>query len=87
MDNHRCNANTQEGGNYGYAADHGGENMSGFLADDLDIQFECDSTVLVSEVDSSSLEKLYEEYQQILNHNDDDEMQLDYFAQSFLIWF
>ncbi|KAK5810761.1 myb-related protein 308-like [Gossypium arboreum] len=89
LDNHQCNANTQAGGNpssdYAYAADHGGENMRGFLADDLDIQFECESTVLVSEDDSSSLEKLYEEYLQILNQNEDDEMQLDSFAQSLLI--
>ncbi|MBA0795432.1 hypothetical protein Gohar_006296 [Gossypium harknessii] len=89
LDNHQCNASTQAGGNpwsdYAYAADHGGENMRGFLADDLDIQFECESTVLVSEDDSSSLEKLYEEYLQILNQNDDDEMKLDTFAQSLLI--
>ncbi|XVE73679.1 hypothetical protein DITRI_Ditri11bG0138200 [Diplodiscus trichospermus] len=66
------------------------ENGTGFLAayDDHDLvincsDFECHSHVPASE-DDNSLEKLYEEYLQLLKTNED-QVQLDSFAESLLI--
>ncbi|XP_021280377.1 myb-related protein 308-like [Herrania umbratica] len=65
------------------------ENGTGFLAayDDHGFvngsDFECQSHVLASD-DDNSLEKLYEEYLQLLKTNDD-QVQLDSFAESLLI--
>ncbi|KAG8486249.1 hypothetical protein CXB51_019553 [Gossypium anomalum] len=55
-----------------------GENGSGLLSD-----LECHSGLPASE-DENSLEKLYEEYLQLLR-TDEDQLQLDDFAESFLI--
>ncbi|XP_022769742.1 myb-related protein 308-like [Durio zibethinus] len=65
------------------------ENGTGFLSayDDHDLvngsDFECHSHVAANE-DDTSLEKLYEEYLQLLKTNEDP-AQLDSFAESFLI--
>ncbi|XVF33136.1 hypothetical protein REPUB_Repub17cG0142200 [Reevesia pubescens] len=65
------------------------ENGTGFLAADHDLvngsDFECHSHVPANHGDhDNSLEKLYEEYLQLLKTNED-EMQLDSFAESLLI--
>ncbi|KAH7578072.1 hypothetical protein JRO89_XS01G0337400 [Xanthoceras sorbifolium] len=74
---------------YGFI-DDGDQNGTGFLGgvhDDHDdlanvgSDFECQSQVFTGE---NSLEKLYEEYLQILK-NEDDQVQLDSFAESLLI--
>lgn len=65
------------------------ENETGFLSvyDDRDLangsDFECHSRAAVSD-DDNSLEKLYEEYLQLLKTNED-QVQLDSFAESLLI--
>ncbi|XVF80258.1 hypothetical protein PTKIN_Ptkin15bG0056600 [Pterospermum kingtungense] len=71
------------------------ENGSGFLAaynnnnDDCDFvngsDFECQSHAPATEGHDSSLEKLYEEYLQLLKTNDDQQQYLDSFAESLLI--
>ncbi|XP_022757570.1 myb-related protein 308-like [Durio zibethinus] len=67
------------------------ENGTGFLAaynDDHDFvnrsDFDCQSHVPATEDDDNSLEKLYEEYLQLLKTNED-QVQLDSFAESLLI--
>lgn len=71
-----------------YGFNDGDQNGTGFLVgvnDDHDLvngsDFECQSQVFTGE---NSLEKLYEEYLQILK-NEDDQVQLDSFAESLLI--
>ncbi|KAJ4728082.1 MYB transcription factor [Melia azedarach] len=69
-----------------YSFKDGDNGADGFLIGDHELvngsDFECQSQIFTGE---NSLEKLYEEYLQILKNEDDDQIQLDSFAESLLI--